>query len=131
MPKQGNDDYVYDKQVMDSGEQGLFGDLQTSVSTIAMTTTSSSLAPPNDSRHGHHQVSIFVEVSASIRLSPSVSPVASSVFSSFSLLLSLSSVPLLSTSLPLSFSLALSFSELKNKLRIGFSKVIIDTSELK
>ena len=43
---------------MDSGEQGLFGDLQTTVSTIAMTTTSASLAPPNDSRHGHHQVSV-------------------------------------------------------------------------
>ncbi|KAF3837951.1 hypothetical protein F7725_009719 [Dissostichus mawsoni] len=43
------------RQVMDSGEQGLFGDLQTTVSTIAMTTTSASLAPQNDSRHGHHQ----------------------------------------------------------------------------
>ncbi|MFT7810189.1 hypothetical protein Z043-108976 [Arapaima gigas] len=32
------------RQVLDSGEQGLFGDLQT-VSTIAMTTTSASLAP--------------------------------------------------------------------------------------
>lgn len=42
---------------MDSGEQGLFGDLQTTVSTIAMTTTSASLAPPNENRHGHHQVS--------------------------------------------------------------------------
>uniref|UniRef100_A0A8C6M1I7 Interleukin 1 receptor accessory protein-like 2 n=1 Tax=Nothobranchius furzeri TaxID=105023 RepID=A0A8C6M1I7_NOTFU len=31
------------RQVMDSGEQGLFGDLQTTVSTIAMTTTSASL----------------------------------------------------------------------------------------
>uniref|UniRef100_A0A671WVD0 Interleukin 1 receptor accessory protein-like 2 n=1 Tax=Sparus aurata TaxID=8175 RepID=A0A671WVD0_SPAAU len=39
------------RQVMDSGEQGLFGDLQTTVSTIAMTTTSASLAPPNDSGH--------------------------------------------------------------------------------
>uniref|UniRef100_A0A3Q2E5Y9 Interleukin 1 receptor accessory protein-like 2 n=1 Tax=Cyprinodon variegatus TaxID=28743 RepID=A0A3Q2E5Y9_CYPVA len=38
-------------QVMDSGEQGLFGDLQTTVSTIAMTTTSASLAPPNENRH--------------------------------------------------------------------------------
>uniref|UniRef100_A0A3P9N498 Interleukin 1 receptor accessory protein-like 2 n=1 Tax=Poecilia reticulata TaxID=8081 RepID=A0A3P9N498_POERE len=36
------------RQVMDSGEQGLFGDLQTTVSTIAMTTTSASLAPPNE-----------------------------------------------------------------------------------
>uniref|UniRef100_A0A8C5DVZ7 X-linked interleukin-1 receptor accessory protein-like 2 n=1 Tax=Gouania willdenowi TaxID=441366 RepID=A0A8C5DVZ7_GOUWI len=36
------------RQVLDSGEQGLFGDLQTTVSTIAMTTTSASLAPPND-----------------------------------------------------------------------------------
>uniref|UniRef100_A0A665T4S7 Interleukin 1 receptor accessory protein-like 2 n=1 Tax=Echeneis naucrates TaxID=173247 RepID=A0A665T4S7_ECHNA len=45
------------RQVMDSGEQGLFGDLQTTVSTIAMTTTSASLAPPNENRHGHHQVS--------------------------------------------------------------------------
>ncbi|KAM7417119.1 hypothetical protein PAMA_016975 [Pampus argenteus] len=44
------------RQVMDSGEQGLFGDLQTTVSTIAMTTTSASLAPPSESRHGHHQV---------------------------------------------------------------------------
>lgn len=43
-------------QVMDSGEQGLFGDLQTTVSTIAMTTTSASVAPPNENRHGHHQV---------------------------------------------------------------------------
>uniref|UniRef100_A0A087X6I2 Interleukin 1 receptor accessory protein-like 2 n=1 Tax=Poecilia formosa TaxID=48698 RepID=A0A087X6I2_POEFO len=43
------------RQVMDSGEQGLFGDLQTTVSTIAMTTTSASLAPPNENRHGHHQ----------------------------------------------------------------------------
>uniref|UniRef100_A0A3P8TER5 Interleukin 1 receptor accessory protein-like 2 n=1 Tax=Amphiprion percula TaxID=161767 RepID=A0A3P8TER5_AMPPE len=38
------------RQVMDSGEQGLFGDLQTTVSTIAMTTTSaslpSSISPP-------------------------------------------------------------------------------------
>uniref|UniRef100_A0AAQ5Z384 Interleukin 1 receptor accessory protein-like 2 n=1 Tax=Amphiprion ocellaris TaxID=80972 RepID=A0AAQ5Z384_AMPOC len=38
------------RQVMDSGEQGLFGDLQTTVSTIAMTTTSaslpSSMSPP-------------------------------------------------------------------------------------
>ncbi|CAL8301461.1 unnamed protein product [Arctogadus glacialis] len=50
------------RQVMDSGEQGLFGDLQTSVSTIAMTTTSSSLAPPNDSRHGHHQVALTTEI---------------------------------------------------------------------
>uniref|UniRef100_A0A3B4ENL4 X-linked interleukin-1 receptor accessory protein-like 2 n=1 Tax=Pundamilia nyererei TaxID=303518 RepID=A0A3B4ENL4_9CICH len=33
------------RQVMDSGEQGLFGDLQTTVSTIAMTTTSASLIP--------------------------------------------------------------------------------------
>uniref|UniRef100_A0A3P9DJR2 Interleukin 1 receptor accessory protein-like 2 n=1 Tax=Maylandia zebra TaxID=106582 RepID=A0A3P9DJR2_9CICH len=33
------------RQVMDSGEQGLFGDLQTTVSTIAMTTTSASLVP--------------------------------------------------------------------------------------
>uniref|UniRef100_A0A3Q3WEY8 Uncharacterized protein n=1 Tax=Mola mola TaxID=94237 RepID=A0A3Q3WEY8_MOLML len=41
------------RQVMDSGEQGLFGDLQTTVSTIAMTTTSATLAPPN----GHHQPS--------------------------------------------------------------------------
>uniref|UniRef100_A0A3B5M0U8 Uncharacterized protein n=1 Tax=Xiphophorus couchianus TaxID=32473 RepID=A0A3B5M0U8_9TELE len=40
------------RQVMDSGEQGLFGDLQTTVSTIAMTTTSASLAPPNENR-GH------------------------------------------------------------------------------
>uniref|UniRef100_A0A8C2X2V1 Interleukin 1 receptor accessory protein-like 2 n=1 Tax=Cyclopterus lumpus TaxID=8103 RepID=A0A8C2X2V1_CYCLU len=31
------------RQVMDSGEQGLFGDLQTTVSTIAMTTTSMTL----------------------------------------------------------------------------------------
>uniref|UniRef100_A0A8C7YGV7 Interleukin 1 receptor accessory protein-like 2 n=1 Tax=Oryzias sinensis TaxID=183150 RepID=A0A8C7YGV7_9TELE len=31
------------RQVMDSGEQGLFGDLQTTVSTIAMTTTSASV----------------------------------------------------------------------------------------
>ncbi|MEQ2184895.1 hypothetical protein GOODEAATRI_012646, partial [Goodea atripinnis] len=45
------------RQVMDSGEQGLFGDLQTTVSTIAMTTTSASLAPPNENRHGHHQSS--------------------------------------------------------------------------
>ncbi|KAG7278933.1 hypothetical protein CRUP_024942 [Coryphaenoides rupestris] len=50
------------RQVMDSGEQGLFGDLQTSVSTIAMTTTSSSLAPPSDSRHGHHQVALATEI---------------------------------------------------------------------
>uniref|UniRef100_A0A3B3CHU0 Interleukin 1 receptor accessory protein-like 2 n=1 Tax=Oryzias melastigma TaxID=30732 RepID=A0A3B3CHU0_ORYME len=37
------------RQVMDSGEQGLFGDLQTTVSTIAMTTTSASvpsMSPP-------------------------------------------------------------------------------------
>uniref|UniRef100_A0A672FU85 Interleukin 1 receptor accessory protein-like 2 n=1 Tax=Salarias fasciatus TaxID=181472 RepID=A0A672FU85_SALFA len=47
------------RQVMDSGEQGLFGDLQTTVSTIAMTTTSASLAPPNESRHGHHQMRHF------------------------------------------------------------------------
>uniref|UniRef100_A0A3B4BFF0 Interleukin 1 receptor accessory protein-like 2 n=1 Tax=Periophthalmus magnuspinnatus TaxID=409849 RepID=A0A3B4BFF0_9GOBI len=39
------------RQVMDAGEQGLFGDLQTTVSTIAMTTTSASLAPPNDTQH--------------------------------------------------------------------------------
>uniref|UniRef100_A0A3Q3ADL0 Interleukin 1 receptor accessory protein-like 2 n=1 Tax=Kryptolebias marmoratus TaxID=37003 RepID=A0A3Q3ADL0_KRYMA len=39
------------RQVMDSGEQGLFGDLQTTVSTIAMTTTSASLfqLPPQPS----------------------------------------------------------------------------------
>ncbi|KAI3352013.1 hypothetical protein L3Q82_020837, partial [Scortum barcoo] len=50
------------RQVMDSGEQGLFGDLQTTVSTIAMTTTSASLAPPNESRHGHHQVALATEI---------------------------------------------------------------------
>ncbi|KAJ3588120.1 hypothetical protein NHX12_011715, partial [Muraenolepis orangiensis] len=50
------------QQVMDSGEQGFFGDLQTSVSTIAMTTTSSSLAPPCDNRHGHHQVALATEM---------------------------------------------------------------------
>ncbi|PWA23423.1 hypothetical protein CCH79_00005771 [Gambusia affinis] len=50
------------RQVMDSGEQGLFGDLQTTVSTIAMTTTSASLAPPNENRHGHHQVALATEI---------------------------------------------------------------------
>ncbi|KAK7921834.1 hypothetical protein WMY93_008736 [Mugilogobius chulae] len=50
------------RQVMDSGEQGLFGDLQTTVSTIAMTTTSASLAPPNDTRHAHHQVALAAEI---------------------------------------------------------------------
>ncbi|XP_072296162.1 X-linked interleukin-1 receptor accessory protein-like 2 isoform X2 [Eucyclogobius newberryi] len=50
------------RQVMDSGEQGLFGDLQTTVSTIAMTTTSASLAPPNDNRHAHHQVCCEVKI---------------------------------------------------------------------
>uniref|UniRef100_A0A3B5M305 Uncharacterized protein n=1 Tax=Xiphophorus couchianus TaxID=32473 RepID=A0A3B5M305_9TELE len=58
-------------QVMDSGEQGLFGDLQTTVSTIAMTTTSASLAPPNENRHGHHQVS---ECRQQFELLPSMSP---------------------------------------------------------
>uniref|UniRef100_A0A3P9BA44 Interleukin 1 receptor accessory protein-like 2 n=1 Tax=Maylandia zebra TaxID=106582 RepID=A0A3P9BA44_9CICH len=41
------------RQVMDSGEQGLFGDLQTTVSTIAMTTTSASLVPPNETQMRH------------------------------------------------------------------------------
>ncbi|XP_077466454.1 X-linked interleukin-1 receptor accessory protein-like 2 isoform X1 [Stigmatopora argus] len=50
------------RQVMDSGEQGLFGDLQTSVSTIAMTTTSASLVPQNENRHGHQQVSLATEI---------------------------------------------------------------------
>ncbi|KAF6730947.1 X-linked interleukin-1 receptor accessory protein-like 2 [Oryzias melastigma] len=50
------------RQVMDSGEQGLFGDLQTTVSTIAMTTTSASVAPPNENRHGHHQVALATEI---------------------------------------------------------------------
>ncbi|XP_010792103.1 X-linked interleukin-1 receptor accessory protein-like 2 isoform X1 [Notothenia coriiceps] len=50
------------RQVMDSGEQGLFGDLQTTVSSIAMTTTSASLAPQNDSRHGHHQVALGTDI---------------------------------------------------------------------
>ncbi|XP_034073304.1 X-linked interleukin-1 receptor accessory protein-like 2 isoform X5 [Gymnodraco acuticeps] len=50
------------RQVMDSGEQGLFGDLQTTVSTIAMTTTSASLAPQKDSRHGHHQVALGTDI---------------------------------------------------------------------
>ncbi|XP_037531352.1 X-linked interleukin-1 receptor accessory protein-like 2 [Nematolebias whitei] len=49
-------------QVMDSGEQGLFGDLQTTVSTIAMTTTSASLAPPNENHHGHHHIALATEV---------------------------------------------------------------------
>ncbi|KAL0973972.1 hypothetical protein UPYG_G00213740 [Umbra pygmaea] len=49
------------RQVLDSGEQGLFGDLQT-VSTIAMTTTSASLAPahhaeiPDFNQTGHPQM---------------------------------------------------------------------------
>ncbi|XP_055782479.1 X-linked interleukin-1 receptor accessory protein-like 2 isoform X2 [Salvelinus fontinalis] len=49
------------RQVLDSGEQGLFGDLQT-VSTIAMTTTSASLAPahhaeiPDFNQAGHPQM---------------------------------------------------------------------------
>ncbi|XP_061783684.1 X-linked interleukin-1 receptor accessory protein-like 2 [Nerophis lumbriciformis] len=50
------------RQVMDAGEQGLFGDLQTTVSTIAMTTTSASLVPPIENRHGHHQVSLATEI---------------------------------------------------------------------
>ncbi|XP_015246251.1 PREDICTED: X-linked interleukin-1 receptor accessory protein-like 2 [Cyprinodon variegatus] len=54
---------AYQQMVMDSGEQGLFGDLQTTVSTIAMTTTSASLAPPNENRHGHHQqVALATEI---------------------------------------------------------------------
>ncbi|KAJ8015217.1 hypothetical protein DPEC_G00023840 [Dallia pectoralis] len=49
------------RQVLDSGEQGLFGDLQ-AVSTIAMTTTSASLAPahhaeiPDFNQTGHPQM---------------------------------------------------------------------------
>uniref|UniRef100_A0A3P9JGY0 Interleukin 1 receptor accessory protein-like 2 n=1 Tax=Oryzias latipes TaxID=8090 RepID=A0A3P9JGY0_ORYLA len=39
------------RQVMDSGEQGLFGDLQTTVSTIAMTTTSASMTLPLGGGH--------------------------------------------------------------------------------
>ncbi|XP_039622212.1 X-linked interleukin-1 receptor accessory protein-like 2 [Polypterus senegalus] len=42
------------RQVLDSGEQGLFGDLQT-VSTIAMTTTSSSMAPTHAEIPDFHQ----------------------------------------------------------------------------
>ncbi|KAJ3587371.1 hypothetical protein NHX12_010969 [Muraenolepis orangiensis] len=49
------------RQVMDSGEQDLFGDQQTSVSTIAMTTTSS-LAPHSDNCHGHHPVALATEI---------------------------------------------------------------------
>ncbi|XP_029113000.1 X-linked interleukin-1 receptor accessory protein-like 2 [Scleropages formosus] len=51
------------RQVLDSGEQGLFGDLQT-VSTIAMTTTSASLAPahaeiPDFNQASHPQMRHF------------------------------------------------------------------------
>ncbi|MGH0189195.1 UNVERIFIED_CONTAM: hypothetical protein FKN15_033876 [Acipenser sinensis] len=42
------------RQVLDSGEQGLFGDLQT-VSTIAMTTTSATLAPSHAEIPDFHQ----------------------------------------------------------------------------
>ncbi|MGH0160790.1 UNVERIFIED_CONTAM: hypothetical protein FKN15_072261 [Acipenser sinensis] len=42
------------RQVLDSGEQGLFGDLQT-VSTIAMTTTSATLAPSRAEIPDFHQ----------------------------------------------------------------------------
>lgn len=60
------------EQVIDSGEQGLFGDLQTTVSTIAMTTTSASLVPPNESRHGHHQVSFLARSVSQIRADDTV-----------------------------------------------------------
>ncbi|MBN3279363.1 IRPL2 protein, partial [Polyodon spathula] len=43
------------RQVLDSGEQGLFGDLQT-VSTIAMTTTSATLAPSHTEIPDFHQM---------------------------------------------------------------------------
>lgn len=51
------------RQVLDSGEQGLFGDLQ-AVSTVAMTTTSASLMPahveiPDYNEHGHLQMRHF------------------------------------------------------------------------
>ncbi|XP_066505128.1 X-linked interleukin-1 receptor accessory protein-like 2 isoform X2 [Hoplias malabaricus] len=51
------------RQVLDSGEQGLFGDLQ-AVSTIAMTTTSPSVAPshadiPDFNQAGHPQMRHF------------------------------------------------------------------------
>ncbi|XP_046871077.1 X-linked interleukin-1 receptor accessory protein-like 2 [Hypomesus transpacificus] len=46
------------RQVLDSGEQGLFGDLQT-VSTIAMTATSASLAPAH-----HAEIPDFNQTSA-------------------------------------------------------------------
>ncbi|XP_066570721.1 X-linked interleukin-1 receptor accessory protein-like 2 [Amia ocellicauda] len=45
------------RQVLDSGERGLFGDLQT-VSTIAMTTTSASLAPSHTEIPDFNQTSL-------------------------------------------------------------------------
>lgn len=53
------------RQVLDSGEQGLFGDLQ-AVSTIAMTTTSSSVAPthadiPDFNQPNHPQMRHFCQ----------------------------------------------------------------------
>ncbi|KAG5851804.1 hypothetical protein ANANG_G00055670 [Anguilla anguilla] len=50
------------RQVLDSGEQGLFGDLQ-AVSTIAMTTTSASLAPA----HAHAEIPDFNQTNPQMR----------------------------------------------------------------